>query len=38
MGVIFGAIAFVVLFAAWVVVPSIIRKHHEVKSAEDGEE
>ena len=31
MEAIFGAIAFVVLFAAWVVVPTIIKKRHADK-------
>ena len=28
MEIIFGIIAFVVLFAAWVVIPSVIKKRH----------
>lgn len=36
MEAIFGATAFVVLFVAWVVVPTIIRKHHTDK--EKGED
>ena len=28
MEIIFGAIAFVVLFAAWVIIPTIVKKRH----------
>ena len=36
MEVIFGVIAFVVLFAAWVIVPTIVKRHHAVKTEEEG--
>jgi hypothetical protein len=28
MGAIFGAVAFVVLFGAWVIVPTVVKKRH----------
>ncbi len=28
MEIVFGVIAFIILFAAWVVVPTIVRKRH----------
>ena len=28
MEIVFGAIAFIVLFASWVIIPSIIKKRH----------
>jgi hypothetical protein len=31
MEIIVGGVAFVVLFAAWVVLPSFIKKHHSLK-------
>ena len=34
MEMIFGIVAFVVLFAAWVVVPTIVKKRHAVKAEE----
>ena len=36
MEMIFGIIAFVVLFAAWVVVPTIIKKRHGAAVEEDA--
>jgi hypothetical protein len=36
MEAIFGAVAFVVLFGAWVIVPSLLKKRHA--SSENGEE
>lgn len=36
MELIFGAVAFVVLFAAWVIVPTIVKKRHAMKAEEDG--
>lgn len=36
MEAIFGAIAFVVLFAAWVIIPSIVKKRHAVKAEEES--
>jgi hypothetical protein len=35
MEIVFGGIAFVVLFAAWVVVPTIVKKRHAVKVEEE---
>jgi hypothetical protein len=35
MEIVFGGVAFVVLFAAWVIVPSIVKKRHAVKSEEE---
>lgn len=35
MEIIFGGIAFVVLFAAWVVIPSLVKKRHAVKANEE---
>ena len=35
MEIVFGAVAFVVLFAAWVVVPSIVRKRHSMTEVEE---
>ena len=31
MEIVFAGVAFVVLFAAWVIVPSFIKKRHEVE-------
>ena len=36
MEMIFGIVAFVVLFAAWVVVPTIVKKRHAVKAEEEA--
>ena len=36
MEAIFGVIAFVVLFAAWVIVPSIVKKRHALKAEEES--
>lgn len=36
MEAIFGVTAFVVLFAAWVVVPTIIKKRHDGRAEEKG--
>jgi hypothetical protein len=33
--IVFGGIAFVVLFAAWVIIPTIVKKRHAVKVEED---
>jgi hypothetical protein len=38
MGIILGAAAFIVLFAGWVVVPTIIRKRHEAAEAIENKE
>lgn len=38
MEIIFGIVAFVVLFAAWVVVPTIVKKRHALKAEEEGGE
>jgi len=35
---IFGIVAFVVLFAAWVIIPTIVRKRHGVEAGDEGEE
>ena len=35
MEVIFGVIAFVGLFSAWVVVPTIVKKRHALKAEEE---
>lgn len=35
MEMIFGGIAFVVLFAAWVVIPSVLKKRHALRSNEE---
>ena len=35
MEIVFGGIAFVVLFAAWVIIPTIVKKRHAVKVEED---
>jgi hypothetical protein len=36
MEVILGAVAFVVLFAAWVIVPTILKKRHAAKAEEES--
>jgi hypothetical protein len=38
MEIVFGGIAFVVLFAAWVIVPSIVKKRHTLEAAIEAEE
>lgn len=38
MEIVFGGIAFVVLFAAWVVVPTIVKKRHTLEAAVEAEE
>jgi hypothetical protein len=38
MEAIFGAIAFVVLFGTWVIVPSIVKKRHALKAEEESSE
>lgn len=38
MEIIFGLIAFILLFAAWVIVPTIVKKRHAIKSDEIGSE
>jgi hypothetical protein len=35
MEMIFGIVAFVVLFAAWVVVPTIVKRRHALKTNEE---
>jgi hypothetical protein len=35
MEIIFGGVAFAVLFAAWVVVPTIVKKRHAEKLDEE---
>ena len=35
MEMIFGIVAFVVLFAAWVVVPTIVKRRHALKANEE---
>lgn len=35
MEIVFGGIAFVVLFAAWVVIPTIVKKRHAVEAEEE---
>ena len=36
MEIVFGVVAFVGLFSAWVVVPSIVKKRHAVKSEKEA--
>jgi hypothetical protein len=36
MEVILGIVAFVVLFAAWVIVPTILKKRHAAKVEEES--
>jgi hypothetical protein len=36
MELIFGVVAFVVLFTAWVIVPTIVKKRHAMKAEEEG--
>ena len=38
MEVIFGVVAFVGLFSAWVVVPTIVKKRHALKAKEETSE
>ncbi len=38
MEIVFGGIAFVVLFAAWVIIPTIVKKRHTVEAAVKAEE
>jgi hypothetical protein len=38
MEMIFGIVAFVVLFATWVIVPSIIKKRHAARAGEKSME
>ena len=38
MEIVFGVIAFVVLFAAWVIVPTIVKKRHTLEAAIEAEE
>lgn len=35
MEMIFGIAAFVVLFAVWVIIPTVVKKRHAVKVAND---
>jgi hypothetical protein len=37
MSIIFAGIAFVGLFCAWVIIPSILKKHHAEKSGTELE-
>jgi hypothetical protein len=36
MQVILGIVAFVVLFAAWVIVPTMLKKRHAAKAEEES--
>ena len=36
MEIIFGIVAFVVLFAAWVVVPTIVKRRHALRAEEEA--
>jgi hypothetical protein len=36
MEVIFGIAAFIVLFAVWVIIPSVVKKRHAVKVASEN--
>ena len=38
MEMVFGVIAFVGLFSAWVVVPTIVKKRHAAKAEEETSE
>jgi hypothetical protein len=38
MEMIFGVVAFVLLFAAWVIVPTIVKKRHAMRAEEEGSE
>jgi hypothetical protein len=38
MEAILGVVAFVVLFAAWVIIPSIVKKRHALKTDEEAGE
>ncbi len=38
MEIVFGGIAFVVLFAAWVIIPTIVKKRHSMEVAIEAEE
>ncbi|MDP2718758.1 MAG: hypothetical protein U1D67_03355 [Dehalococcoidia bacterium] len=38
MEIIFGGLAFVVLFAGWVVLPTIVKKRHTVRANGEGNE
>ena len=31
MEIVFGAIAFIVLFSAWVIIPSLVKKRHTAR-------
>lgn len=35
MEIVFGGVAFVVLFTAWVVIPTIVKKRHSVKAGNE---
>jgi hypothetical protein len=37
MSIIFAGVAFVTLFAAWVIIPSILKKRHAAKSGTELE-
>ncbi len=36
MEIIFGVIAFVVLFAAWVIIPTVVKKRHALRAEEES--
>jgi hypothetical protein len=38
MEIVYGAVAFVVLFATWVVVPTLVKKRHGIKNNEESGE
>jgi len=35
MEMVFGAVAFAVLFSAWVIVPTVLKKRHAAKAVEN---
>ena len=35
MEIIIGGVAFAVLFAGWVVIPTIVKKHHALKASSE---
>ena len=35
MEIIFGVVAFVVLFAAWVIIPTVVKKRHALRAEEE---
>lgn len=36
MEIIFGVIAFVALFAAWVIIPTVVKRRHALRAEEEG--